>query len=211
MIDILVADDHPIVRKGLKELLNKEVDLHVKDEASTGTEVLEKINRGRYDVILLDITMPGRNGLEIIREIKTRKIKTAVLVLSMYPEAEYAIRAIRAGASGYVNKKNAITDVVEAIRQVAGGGKYINETVGKELAMAIQGRNGTVPHKNLSDREFEVMCLIGSGKSLSEIAEELYLSLSTISTYRTRILQKLRLTNNAQIVHYVVTNDLLPQ
>ena len=211
MIDILVADDHTIIRQGLREILDKEPGLHVKDEAATGSEVLQKIGNQHFDVIILDITMPGRDGIEILKEIKSRGIDSAVLILSMYPEEEYAIRAIRSGAAGYLSKKYAMSELIEAIRKVAAGGKYISESVAMELAIQIEKNNQKAPHEILSDREFEVLCLIGSGKSVSQIAEELSLSISSISTYRSRILEKMKFRNNAEMIHYVIKNDLIPQ
>jgi two-component system invasion response regulator UvrY len=209
MIEILVADDHTIVRQGLREILDKEPDLHVKDEAANGSEVLEKISRQHFDVIILDITMPGRSGIEILKEIKSRRKNSAVLILSMYSEEEYAIRAFKSGAAGYLSKKYAISELIEAIRKVAAGGKYISENVAHELAFRIDRYSQKAPHEILSDREFEVLCLIGSGKSVSEIARELSLSISSVSTYRSHIKEKMKLKNNMEMIHYVIKNDLI--
>ena len=209
MIKILIADDHPIVRKGLREIIEETPGMKVIDEASNGQEVLEKVSRKNFDVVLLDISMPGRSGLDILRDIKRQKPKLVVLVLSMHPEEQYAVQALKEGASGYLTKKSAPDELLTALRKVSSGGKYVSSSLAEKLAYALE-KNGEKPlHETLSVREYEVMCLIASGKTVTEIARELFLSSKTISTYRARILEKMRMKNNAQLVRYAIKNRLV--
>jgi two-component system invasion response regulator UvrY len=208
-ISILIADDHTIVREGLKQILAETPDMVVVDEASNGQEVLDKALKNEHDVILLDISMPGRSGLDILKQLKTERPRTAVLVLSMYSEEQYALRALKAGASGYLTKESAPDRLIEAIRKVSEGRKYISASVAEKLAFNLEMGEEKPPHENLSDREYQVMCMIASGKTVKEIAEELALSVKTISTYRTRILEKTGLKNNAALTHYAMQNRLV--
>ena len=209
MIKILIADDHPIVRKGLREIIEETPGMKVIDEASNGQEVLEKVSRKNFDVVLLDISMPGRSGLDILRDIKRQEPKLVVLVLSMHPEEQYAVQALKEGASGYLTKKSAPDELLTALRKVSSGGKYVSSSLAEKLAYALE-KNGEKPlHETLSVREYEVMCLIASGKTVTEIARELFLSSKTISTYRARILEKMRMKNNAQLVRYAIKNRLV--
>ncbi len=209
MIRILIADDHRIVREGLKQILAETPDMTVVDEASNGQEVLGKVWENDYDVVLLDISMPGRSGLDILKQLKNERPKLAVLVLSMYSEEQYAIRALRAGASGYMTKESAPDDLIEAIRKVSTGRKYISPTVAEKLAVSLEANDERPAHGNLSDREYQVMCMIASGKTIKTIADELSLSVKTVSTYRTRILEKMRMKNNAELTHYSIQNRLV--
>ena len=210
MIRILVADDHAIVRQGLKQIVADTPDLVVTGEAERGREVLEKVSKDDYDVVLLDITMPDKTGLEVLEELKRIKPDLPVLILSMHPEDQYAIRAIRAGASGYVTKAGVPDELVTAIRKVSIGGKYISPSLAEKLAVYLETGAEKPLHQVLSDREYRVMCLIASGKTVKEIAEELFLSVKTVSTYRSRVLQKMKMKNNAQLTHYCVQNQLVP-
>jgi DNA-binding NarL/FixJ family response regulator len=210
MIRILVADDHAIVRQGLKQIVADTPDLVVTGEAERGREVLEKVSKDDYDVVLLDITMPDKTGLEVLEELKRIKPDLPVLILSMHPEDQYAIRAIRAGASGYVTKAGVPDELVTAIRKVSIGGKYISSSLAEKLAVYLETGAEKPLHQVLSDREYRVMCLIASGKTVKEIAEELFLSVKTVSTYRSRVLQKMKMKNNAQLTHYCVQNQLVP-
>ena len=210
MIRILVADDHAIVRQGLKQIVADTPDLVVTGEAERGREVLEKVSKDDYDVVLLDITMPDKTGLEVLEELKRIKPDLPVLILSMHPEDQYAIRAIRAGASGYVTKAGVPDELVTAIRKVSIGGKYISPSLAEKLAVYLETGAERPLHQVLSDREYRVMCLIASGKTVKEIAEELFLSVKTVSTYRSRVLQKMKMKNNAQLTHYCVQNQLVP-
>jgi DNA-binding NarL/FixJ family response regulator len=209
MIKILIADDHTIVREGLKQILAETPDLLVADEAEDGQELLNKVSKKDYDVILLDISMPGRSGLDILKQLKSERPNLSVLILSMYSEEQYAMRAIRAGASGYMTKESAPEELINAIRKVSQGRKYVSPSLAEKLAFSFESGNERPLHEILSDREYQVMCMIASGKSVKEIAENLSLSVKTISTYRSRILEKMHLKNNSALTHYAIQNRLV--
>ncbi len=209
MIRILVADDHAIVREGLKQILADVGDMTVCDEAASGAETLAKIRKREYDVVLLDISMPGRSGLEVLKDIKAEHPKQPVLILSMHAEEQYAVRALRAGASGYLTKASAPDELIGAIRKVSYGRKYVSASLAEKLAFALDIDTKKPPHETLSDREYQVMLLIASGKRVTEIAAELCLSVKTISTYRRHILEKMQFTTNAEITMYAIQNKLL--
>lgn len=209
MIKILIADDHRIVREGLKQILAETPDMIVTDEASNAQEVLERIWDKDFDVLLLDISMPGRSGLDILKQLKGERPKLSVLVLSMYSEEQYALRALKAGASGYMTKESAPDELIEAIRKVSTGRKYISPSVAEKLAFSLESGDERPPQETLSDREFQVMCMIATGKTIKAIAEELSLSIKTVSTYRARILEKMRMKNNAELTHYAIQNRLV--
>lgn len=208
-INILIADDHPIVRAGFKQVIADTEDMVVADEAENGQDVLTFIQKKDYDIILLDISMPGRNGLEILKDLKADKPKTPVLILSIYPEEQYAIRALRAGASGYMTKASAPHELIAAIRKICQGGKYISASLAEKLTDYLDTDSAKPPHELLSDREHQVMLMIASGKTVSQIGDELCLSVKTISTYRSHILEKMKLKNNAEITLYAVKNQLI--
>lgn len=209
MIKILIADDHPVVRVGMKHIIEKAHDMVVVDEASNGTEALRKVLEGTVDVVLLDISMPGRGGLEVLEQIKKEKPHLPVLILTMHPEKQYAIRALKTGASGYLTKASASSELTTAIRKVSRGGKYIGPSLAEKLAADLEIDSEKQPHETLSNREYQVMCMISSGKTLTEIAEDLCLSIKTISTYRARILEKMDMNNNAELTHYAIQNHLI--
>jgi two-component system invasion response regulator UvrY len=209
LIKILIADDHRIVREGLKQILAETPDMVVADEANNAQEVLKKVWANEYDVLLLDISMPGRSGLDILKQLKSDRPKLSVLVLSMYSEEQYALRALKAGASGYMTKESATDELIEAIRKVSTGRKYISPSVAERLAFSLESGDERPPQETLSDREFQVMCMIASGKTIKAIAEELSLSIKTVSTYRSRILEKMRMKNNAELTHYAIQNKLV--
>ncbi len=209
MIKILIADDHPIVRKGLKEIIEETSDMKVIDEASTGQEVLEKVFKTEFDVVLLDISMPGKSGLDILKELKNHRSKLTVLVLSMHPEEQYAMQVFKAGASGYLTKESAPDELLTALRKVSKGGKYVSSSLAEKLAYALEKDVEKAPHEILSAREYEVMRKIASGKTVTDIARELFLSPKTISTYRTRILEKMGIKNNAELIRYAIKNHLV--
>jgi len=209
MIKVLVADDHTLVRKGLKKILLDTKDVKVVDEASDDKEILTKVSNNDYDLVLLDISLPGRNGIDVLKQIKCMRPELPVLILSMYPEEQYAIRSIKAGASGYLTKESAPDELIDAIRKVALGRKYITSSLAERLAMEIGEKTGRPSHESLSDREYQVMCMIASGKTVKEIAETLSLSVKTISTYRARILEKMHLKNNAQLTYYAIKHGLV--
>ncbi|MFY9397885.1 MAG: response regulator transcription factor [Desulfomonilia bacterium] len=209
MIRVLVADDHPIVREGLKQILSGTEDIMVKGEAETGQAVLACAARDHYDVVVLDLSMPGRDGFEVLRELKQRNPRLPVLILSMHPEEHYAVRVIRGGASGYLTKSSAPDELISAIRRVASGRKYISPNLAERLTYELDRDADKPLHETLSDREYQVMFMISKGKSIKEIAEELGLSAKTVSTYRSRILEKMNLKSNAEIVLYAVRNKLI--
>ena len=209
MLKILIADDHPILRQGIKQIIEEAPDMEVTGEASNGAEVLTKVYNNSFDIIVLDITMPGRSGLEALKQLKKEKPKTPVIILSMHPEEQYAVRALKAGASGYLTKASAPEELVTAIRKVAQGGKYISATLAEILASDLGADSKKQPHETLSNREYQVLCMISSGKTLTGIAEELCLSIKTIGTYRARILAKMNMKNNAELIHYAFKNQLV--
>jgi two-component system, NarL family, invasion response regulator UvrY len=209
LIKVLIADDHAVVRQGLKQILAETQDLIVGGEATNTQEVLDQIRATDYDVIVLDITMPGRGGLDILREIKHERPKLPILILSMHSEDQFAVRALKAGASGYMSKESAPELLVRAIRKVHAGGKYISPALAERLAFDLESDSERPPHERLSDREFQVMCMIASGKTVKEIADKLSLSVKTISTYRARILEKMKMKTNAEVTHYAIRNELV--
>ena len=209
MIRVLIADDHAIVRHGLKQILAETDDLIVAGEAETGFQAIKMARQDTFDVVLLDISLPDRNGIEVLSQIKKTHPRLAVLMLSMHTEHEFAIRALKAGASGYLNKQSAPVQLVTAIRQVAVGRKYISAALAEELANSLGGDTEQPLHELLSDREFQTLRLIASGKSLSAISEELSLSPKTVSVYRARLLEKLDLRNNSDLTRYAIKNKLV--
>jgi two-component system, NarL family, invasion response regulator UvrY len=206
---ILIADDHPVVRLGLKQMLSAERDMIVVGEAKNGQEALEMGRTLDWDVAVFDYSMPGRSGVELVKEIKRHHPNRPVLVLSMHPEELHATQVFKAGGSGYLNKESAGTELTLAIRKVAKGGRYVSAALAEKLASELSPGSEKSPHETLSDREYRVMWLLASGKSINRIGQEMILSPSTISTYRTRILRKLGLSNNAQLVHYAITHKLI--
>lgn len=210
MIRILIADDHPITRQGLKQLISEIDDFVVAGEAGTGQEALEEVRTKEYDLVLLDVSMPKLNGLEALKQIKIEKPDLPVLILSLHPEDQYALRALKAGASGYVTKASTPEQLLEAIHQVAAGKKYITPTLGEKLVENLQSPSDMkLPHELLSDREYQVLCLIAQGMSSGGIADSLYLSPKTVSTYRARILDKMKLNNTAEMMRYAIENNLV--
>jgi two-component system invasion response regulator UvrY len=209
MIRILIADDHIVVRKGLKQILREEFSDAQIEEASNGMELLKKINDEKWDIIISDLSMPGRSGLEVLKQVKQDQPKLPVLILSMHPEDQYAIRVLKAGASGYLTKESAPDELVKAVRHILNGRKYITESIAEKLASGINIENSESLHTTLSDREFSVLKLIASGKTVSEVAEILSLSVPTISTYRARILEKMNMKTNAELTHYAIENKLV--
>jgi two-component system invasion response regulator UvrY len=209
VIKLLIADDHAIFREGLKHILEEHPDIIVADEAGNGQEVLDYVWKNEYDMILLDIGMPGMSALEVLKQVKNEKPRLPVLVLSMYPEDQYAVRFIRAGASGYLTKESAPEELITAIRKITAGRKYITSSVAEKLADEVEPDAEKPAHHTLSDREFEVFRLIASGKTVKQIADDLYLSVKTISTYRSRILEKMKMKTNAELMHYALKQHML--
>ena len=209
MIKVLVADDHAVVRRGLRQILTEEADMLVGGEASTAQGVRDLVRDQRWDVIVLDINMPGGNGLELLSELRRDRPDVRVLVLTVYPEEQYAVRAIKAGAAGFLTKESAPEKLIEAVRKIAAGGRHVSPELAETLASLVAGEADGAPHERLSDREYRVMWLLASGKTLHQIAEEMRLSPSTVSTYRGRILKKLGLNTNVDLVHYAMKHRLI--
>jgi DNA-binding NarL/FixJ family response regulator len=211
VIRVLLADDHSIVRAGLRELLASTGDIEVAGEAGTGAEVLARVREHEHEVLVLDMSMPGRSGVELIKQVKKEKPKLRILVLSMHSETQYAVRAIKAGASGYLTKDGAADQLVAAIRRVAGGGAWMSPEAAEMLARDYERPADAAPHTLLSDREFQVLQLIVAGKSLTAIGEELSLSVKTVSTHKTRILEKMGISNQVELVRYAIKHGLLDE
>lgn len=208
MISILIADDHAIVREGLKQIVAEEEELKVSAEASNSDELLVELTKQEFDIIILDINMPGKNGLDVLKDLGDKYPDTPVLILSMYGEEQYGIRALKAGAAGYLKKESAPDELVLAIKRIVSGKKYITPQLAENLASTLSYKQNRNQHQNLSDREYEVLCKIAKGKSINEIADDLFISVHTIYTYRNRILEKLNLKNNVDITQYVIRNKL---
>jgi len=209
MIRILLADDHTILREGLKQLLLAAGDFEVAGEAEDGQGVIERVRDTDFDVLVLDMSMPGRSGIELIKQVKGEKPKTRILILSMHEETQYAIRAIRAGASGYLTKQSASSQLVTAIRKVAAGGAFITAEVAEQLALGAMPNAVGPAHLSLSDREYQVFQLLVSGKAVSEIGEQLHLSVKTVSTHKSRLMQKMGMETQAELIRYAIKNRLI--
>jgi DNA-binding NarL/FixJ family response regulator len=209
MIRIVIADDHTIVRQGLRQLLSATDDLSVVGEVQNGQEALQRNRTGDFDVLLLDMSMPGRSGVELIKQLRVENPAIRILVLSMHEEEQYAVRAIRAGAAGYLTKDSASAQLVAAIRKVASGGAYISPAVGEQLALNAMPQTEGPPHDSLSDREFQVFQMLVAGASVSAIAQRLSLSVKTVSTHKAHIMQKMNMSNQSELVRYALTHRLL--
>ncbi len=208
MIRIIIADDHPVVRAGMRQILSESEDLEIATEAGSGEELLEAIAGADFDVALLDITMPGIGGLDTLKRIKALRPRLPVLMLSIHTENQFAVRCLRAGAAGYLAKESAPEELVKAIRQVIGGRKYVSTDLAERLAMDLGRDLRRLPHERLSDRELQVLCLLARGRTVTDIAVDLNLSAKTISTYRSRILEKMGMSTNAELIAYAVKNEL---
>ncbi|MBI3660332.1 response regulator transcription factor [Candidatus Acetothermia bacterium] len=208
MISVLIADDHPIVRQGLKQILAGESDVKIVGEAQNTQEVFKLIGTQPWDIVILDLSMPDRGGLEVLNDLHRDFPQLPILILSMHPEDQFAVRVLKAGASGYMTKDSAPEELVNAIRKILAGHKYISSALAEKLAKDLEAGTEKLPHETLSDREYHVMCMLASGKTVSEIAKELSLSVKTISTYRARVLEKMGMKNNAELIHYVLKNKL---
>ena len=209
MIRILVADDHAIVRRGLRQIVADESDMEVVGEAQTAQKILDLARQEEWDVIVLNMSMPGRGGFEALKALKQTHSKRPVLVLSMYPEDQFAVRAFRAGAAGYMTKESAPEELVQAIRKVVRGGKYVSPSLAEKLAAELGEDAERPPHEALSEREYHVLCLLASGKTVTQVAAEMSLSVKTISTYRARLLEKMRMKTNAEVTRYAIEHRLV--
>ena len=209
MIKVLIADDHALIRKGLKQLLDDTDDMRVTGEAENGMQAIHMVEESAYDVVLLDTSMPDKHGIEVLKQLKINQPQLPVLMLSMHPEEQYALRSMKAGAAGYLNKQSAPVQLVTAIRQVASGKKYISTELAVQLADGLSQGYQELLHQTLSNREYQTLCLMASGKKLSEMAEIMTLSPKTVSVYRSRLLEKMKLKNNAEAIHYAISNHLI--
>lgn len=208
-MQILIADDHAIVREGVKQIVKTLPEITLIDETGTGQETLSKILETRYDLVILDISMPGISGLEILQKLKEKGITVKILILSFYPQEQYAVRAFKLGASGYLSKDSAYEELARAIRKIISGGKYISSTLAEKLIFMDLEKAGMAPHEALSEREMQVMLLLAKGKSVTEIANEIFISDKTVSTYRTRIMEKMNMRKNADLTLYAIKNHLI--
>jgi two-component system invasion response regulator UvrY len=206
---LLIADDHAVVRQGLVRILADAFHKATFGEAQSAPELIGLLGQDQWNVVILDLSMPGGDGLETLKQIKHSYPDLPVLILSMYPEDQYAVRTLKAGASGYLTKESASTELVNAVNKVLAGGKYINAEVAESLLMQLKTDSEKLPHESLSDREYQVLCLLASGKQVGQIAQELGLSVKTVSTYRARILEKMKMTTNAELMHYAMQNRLV--
>ena len=208
MIRVFIADDHAIVRKGFRQLIEETGDMVVVGEASTGTEVLEQAIKAAWDVLVLDLSMPGMTGLEVIHTLRDLKPHLPILVLSMHPEDQYAVRLLKNGIAGYISKDTALDHLIAAIRKVVAGGKYVSEALAEQLVVDLTSSGSKSVIESLSDREYRVLCMIGEGKTVTHIGEELFISVKTVSTYRARILEKMNLATTAELMRYAIENNL---
>lgn len=208
MIKVCITDDHELIREGFKKLIAREKDISIIGEAESGAETIEILAANQCDVVVLDINLPDKNGLEVLKDVKTRFPNIQILVLSMYPEERYAGRALKNGAAGYITKDSAPKEMIAAIRKIQRGGQYISEALAEQLASSYKGKWNAAPHENLSDREFEILLRLGRGKSVKDISEELNLSGNTVNTYKRRIFEKMGLKSKAELIQYVLRQDL---
>ena len=209
MINVLIADDHALIREGLKKILKNEPDMTLAGEAGNVQELNEQLRKLAVDIVLLDISMPGESGLDALKDLKQQNAHLPILILSVHPEHRFAIRALKAGASGYITKESAVEELVQAIRKIVAGGKYVSLALAEHLATELEAGNAKPLHETLSDREFQVMRMIASGKKSSEIAEELSVSVSTVNTYRARIFEKMNMQSNVELTRYALENHLI--
>ena len=211
MIRIVMADDHAIVREGLKRIVSSIEDMEVAGEAGNGTEVMQRVRELAFDVLVLDLSMPGRSGMELIKLVKSERPKLRILVLSMHQELQYAVRAIKSGASGYLTKESAPAQLVQALRRIAGGGAFVSPEVAEQLALGAMPGGAALAHESLSDREFEVFRMIVLGESVTDIATRLALSVKTISTHKSNLMHKMGLQNQSELIRYALKHGLMDQ
>lgn len=209
MIDVIIVDDHALIRAGVKKTLSGEPDMRLVGEANNVAELFKILGHVNASIILLDISMPGESGLDALKELRQKQPHLPVLILSFHPEERFAVRALKAGAAGYITKESATEELVQAVRKVAGGGIYVSAALGEQLASELQGKSDKLPHETLTDREFQVMRLFAQGKKSSEIAEQLSVSASTVNTYRVRLLQKMKMQSDVDLSRYAVEHGLI--
>jgi two-component system, NarL family, invasion response regulator UvrY len=208
-LKIMLVDDHAVVRQGLKQILVEAFNDGIFGEAQNAAEALSLVRQQPWDIMVLDLTLPGESGLDVLKQIRHEYPQLPVLILSMHPENQYAVRTIKAGAAGYLTKESAPEELVQAIRKIQSGGKYISDSVAEKLAIHVVADDDKPPHERLSDREYQIMCMIASGKEVKQIADELSLSVKTVSTYRTRLLEKMNMQTNAELTYYAISNQLV--
>lgn len=208
-MNILIADDHAIVREGIKQIVRSLPEIALIDEANDGNEAFAKISSTHYDLVILDISMPGMSGLDVLQRMKDVGIQTKVLIFSFYPQEQYAIRAFKMGASGYLSKDSAYEELALAIQKISSGGKYVSASLAERLIFNENELDGKMPHEHLSEREFQVLIMLAKGKTVSEIANDIFISDKTVSTYRTRIMEKMRLKKNTDLTIYALKNKLI--
>jgi two-component system, NarL family, invasion response regulator UvrY len=206
---VLIADDHPVVREGLKEIVKKEISVTLFDAAANGAEALDKLEKSEYDLIILDVSMPDISGLDVLQIIKNKGVNSHILMLSVHAQDQYAIRALKLGASGYLCKSDIYEELATAIKTIVNGGRYISQSLADKIIFDKSNGFNIAPHEKLSKREFQIMCMLGSGKSVKEIAGELFISDKTVSTHRMRILGKMGMKKNAELISYAIRNELL--
>jgi len=206
---VLIADDHSVVREGLKDIIKKEVEVSLFDEATNGSEALEKLETNEYDLIILDVSMPDKSGLDILQTMKDKNMNGRILVLSIHPQEQYAVRVMKLGASGYLCKNGIYEELAKAIKTIIAGGKYISQALADKIIFDKKDGLTKAPHEKLSEREFQIMCMLAKGKSVKEIANELCISDKTVSTHRMRILQKMGMKKNAELINYAIRNELI--
>jgi len=209
MIKIIVADDHPVFREGLKRILSKEIDMDVSGEVSSGEELLNELTESEYDLIVLDVGLPGRSGIDILADIRKMDAKIPILIYSMHPEERFGVRAFKAGADAYLSKEEKPDVLFKAIRRISMGHKYITPTIAEQMAHTLEDSSDAVPHEKLSTREFEIMLKIAKGNSVKQISEKLSISTNTVNTYRSRIFEKMGFNNNIELTRYVIDNKLI--
>ncbi|MEJ2104724.1 MAG: response regulator transcription factor [Ignavibacteriaceae bacterium] len=209
MINIYIADDHPLIREGFKKIISKEIDMDIVGEATNAEELLKDLENKYVDILILDLKMPGKSGMELIKELRDFYPQLLILVVTMLSEEHYAVRSLKMGANGFISKSQAINELVKAIRSILSRGKYISSDVADLLLDEVENKNAMAPHKNLSEREFQIMCMIADGKKVKQIADELFLSVSTVNTYRSRIMRKIDIKTNYDLIKYVLENDLM--
>lgn len=209
MLNILIADDHAVVRQGLKQIFEETPDINVIEEAANGREVMNKVSSSKVDLVILDIKLPDKNGLDVLKELKHKNPDIPVIILSIYSEELFARRAFKTGASGYLTKESAPEELIKAVRKAVSGGKYVSSRFAENLVVDLVGDSTMMPHELLSNREFQVMCLLASGKRVKEIADHLFLSPKTITTVRKRILNKMNMKTNSDLIRYAMKNSLI--
>ncbi|RPI15904.1 MAG: DNA-binding response regulator [Ignavibacteriae bacterium] len=209
MIEVFIVDDHAVVRRGIKQILSDDPEIEVTGEASDAEELMQQLYEKHWDVLILDITMPGKSGLDVLIELRQKKPEMKILILSMHPEEEVALTALKSGAAGYLNKSSVPGELVNAVKRINDGGRYITTSLAESIAFSVEKDLSILPHRNLSDREFQVLCLLASGNTLTDVSKMLSLSIKTVSTYRTRVMEKMNMNTNVELTHYAIKHRII--